>query len=156
MAIKDRLVNDVLFQKMEPLGIAKYWSVVQQTLLESLAGQKATEGYHIRLMGAVQDGSIQVWSALARQDSNPVLIGMIFTIISHERLLGTKTLWIYGLSLHDKATPEVYAFCLATLQEYAKKEGCHDIRALTEKHGVAKMLKSNGWQNGACLLTKEI
>lgn len=155
MAIKDRLVSDVLFQRLQPLAIAKYWNLIQQCLVESLEGQTASTGFLNRLMAAVQSGKIQVWSALAT-GKPPVLIGMVFTQVFGDPILGTSDLCVYGLTLRAQASPEVYAHCLSELEGYAKQCGCQRVVAQTAKSGVKRLLEANGWSNGACTLKKEI
>ena len=155
MAIKDKLVKDVLFQRLQPLAIAKYWNLIQQCLLESLEGQKAAPGFLNRLMAGVQSGKIQVWSALATGDK-PVLIGMVFTQVLTDAELGTSNLWIYGLSLRAQMSQESYAACFSDIEAYAKSIGCQGVRAQTVKSGVKRLLELNGYSNGAHTLMKEI
>ena len=155
MAIKDNMVKDVLFQRLQPLAVSKYWSLIQQCLLDSLSGHKAAQGYQQRLMAAVQADRIQAWSAIAKGDA-PVLMGMVFTQKMIDPLLGTAELLIYGLTLKAQMGPEAYAHCLAELEAYAKASGCHSLRAQTKVNGVKRLLESNGWSNGVCTLTKEI
>lgn len=155
MAIKDNIIQEVLFQRLAPLAITKYWNLIQQCLLDALSGQKAAPGHAARLMGAVQAGRIQVWSAISK-DETPVLAGMVFTQITTDPFLGTKELWIYGLSMRAQATPEVYAQCLNEIAEYGRANGCHAMKAQTVKSGVKRLLETAGWNNGAYTLTKEI
>lgn len=155
MAIKDNIIQEVLFQKLAPLAITKYWNLIQQCLMESLSGQKAAPGHVARLMAAVQAGQIQAWSATSKGNP-PVLAGMIFTRISEDELLGSKTLWIYGLTIKALATQQVYDHCLSELEAYAIQNGCHMLRAQTEVRGVTKILKASGWSDGASMFLKEI
>ena len=156
MAIKDMMVKDVTFQRLAPLAVTKYWSLIQQCLMDSLSGQKAAAGYRERLMEAVQSGKIQVWSALATGTDTPILIGMVFTQRMTDPMLGTSELLIYGLSLRAQMAPEGYAHCLYVLEDYAKKNGCQSMRAQTAVRGVQRLLESNGWTAGAVPLVKEI
>lgn len=155
MAIKDNMVKDVLFQRLQPLAVSKYWHLIQQCLLDSLSGHKAAAGYQQRLMAAVQADRIQAWSAISKGDS-PVLMGMVFTQRMVDPMLGTSELLIYGLTIKAQMAQEAYAHCLAELEAYAKAQGCHSLRAQTKVNGVKRLLESSGWSNGVCTLTKEI
>lgn len=153
--IKDQLIQDVLFQRLQPLAVQKYWNLISAMLIDSLQGQTAATGHVVRLMAAVQDGRIQVWSALAHGDK-PVLVGMLFTQIMSDPFLGTSELLIYGLNMRAALSQEAYAHCLSEIESYAKQMKCQSLRAQTDKNGVKRLLQSNGWSNGVCTLTKEI
>jgi hypothetical protein len=155
MAIKDNIIQEVLFQRLAPLAIVKYWSLIQQCLLDALSGQKASEGHASRLMAAVQAGRIQVWCATSKGEK-PVLAGMVFTQVNRDPFLGTNELLIYGLSIRAQATQEVYSYCLDQIAEYAKANDCYALRAQTNKSGVKRLLENAGWHNGVCTLIKEI
>ena len=86
----------------------------------------------------------------------PILSGVMFTRISGDEFLGTKTLWIYGLTIKALASPEVYAHCLSELEAYAKQNGCDAMRAQTQVRGVVRILEANEWIEGARLFIKEI
>lgn len=156
MAIKDKLVSKVVLQQLKPLAISKYWLLIQQNILEALGGQKASEGSQVRLMSAIQAGTIQVWVALTADEERPTLVGMAFTRVIGDDLLGTRMLSIYGLNLKKILTDEEFSRCLGEIELYAKSIGCYAMHAQTVWSGVNKLLEKNGYVAGPSVLIKEI
>lgn len=155
MAIKDNIIQEVLFQKLAPLAITKYWNLIQQCLLDALSGQKASGGHASRLMAAVQAGRIQVWCATSK-DEKPVLAGMVFTQVGADPLLGYSMLYVYGLTIRAPASREVYAHCMDELAKFGKANGCHAIEARTTVRGIQRILVDTGFNTGPPVMTKEI
>ena len=156
MAIKDKLISEVIFHRLQPLAISKYWALIQQNILEALGGQVIKEGGPARLMAAVQSGQIQVWAALSKDEERPTLVGMVFTQIMKDPLLGSSKLLIYGLNLKAMPTAEAFSKCLHELELYAKASGCYALEAQTVWSGIRKLLKANGWGESITLQTKEL
>ena len=63
MAIKDNIIQEVLFQKLAPLAITKYWSLIQQCLLDALSGLYLVVLAHsASLSGASADFSAAIFA----------------------------------------------------------------------------------------------
>lgn len=156
MAIKDKLISEVIFHRLQPLAISKYWALIQQNILEALGGQAISKDGPANLMAAVQSGRIQVWVALSKDEERPTLVGMVFTRVIGDELLGSNMLNIYGLNLKKILTDAEFSRCLGELELYAKSIGCYAMHAQTVWSGVNKLLEKNGYKSGPSVLVKEI
>ena len=153
--IKDKLIDKVMFQRLKPLAVMKYWNLIQQNILEALGGHVVRSGAEQRLMAEVSSGGIQVWTVLS-VDEQPKLLAMVFTKEFVDPLLGTKGLLIYGLTVKAQATKGVWTKCLEQISLYAKERGCYAVHAQTKWDGVRKMLDAAGFDMTHTVHVKEV
>lgn len=153
--IKDKLIDKVMFQRLKPLAVMKYWNLIQQGIVEALSGHTVRSGVEQRLMKEVASGAIQVWTVLSL-DEQPKLLAMVFTREFVDTLLGTKSLCIYGLTVKAQATKDVWVRCLDQISLYAKERGCYAVHAQTKWDGVRKMLDAAGFEVSQTIHVKEV
>lgn len=154
--LKDSLIQDVDLFLMKPLLISKYQGVIRKNLAEAMEGQKGGPNAMRNLIAAVHHGDIQAWLGVAGPEGDRKMIGMLFTRVTPDRLMETKTLLIYGFNLKAQLHPDAYEKGFQTLADYARQHGCYALVAQTKVGGLRKLLDRYGWSNGMTTHTKEL
>lgn len=120
------------------------WGVIRAAIMETLPKKwQSSEIMALSLLKSVQDGTLTVWVI----STDNKLAGVLTTTIIVDKISMQRNLLIYSLkSRQDKSfTKGEWVLALATLREYAKKNGCFSIVAYTTNNWLSSKVKMFGW-----------
>lgn len=139
-----RRIRQLGIELLSPAQVGFQWFRFEDGLSQVFSSYTDTQ--KSALMGAMADGRLQVWTIFSIDSEKAQYVGFALTAIYErafikERVLTLYALWTAGLAVDAAAWIEA----LGRVEDYARKEGCTCLDALTENSRIVQLMKQTGF-----------